>query len=208
MVYRYRISNWHQLCQCKSNTSQKLSIRVADIFNSSRLSGTRISIVDEEFGVIFSYVVDPKGDIVGPDENVSAFNLTTDQILQELNTYGFYVEYPVNKTLSGDQLSYLMTLKNLHYDKIRLLAVWHTENGIKEFSTYVVCFNSEKNGEWLNAGYAPSIDEFDKALNNGSAINITYISDTQGYQWDWLYNWVANIDDILKQNIPSSGDTL
>lgn len=201
MVYRYRIANWHQLCQCKSNSSKKLSIRVADFFNSTRLSGTRISIVDEDFGIVFAYVINAKGDIINPDENVSQFELDAATILQALNTYGFYVEYLPNRNLSGEQLSYLMTLKNLHYDKIRLLAVWDTKNGIKEFKTYVTCFNSELNGDWLNSGYSPSINEFDAALNNGSAINITYISDTQGFQWDWLYNWVASIDDILSQNI-------
>ena len=207
MVYRYKISNWHQLSKCKSNNSACLHITVSDFVNTDRLQGTRISVIDKQLGNLFTCLVGATGSVVRPADGSQRFELTTDQILFALNTFGFYIEYNPETSLSGDQLTYLMTLRNLHYDKLRIMAVWDSKTGIKEFTTYIVGFNSENNGNWLNSGYSPSIQEFTEALNNGSAINITYISETQGYRWDWLYNWVASIDDILNGLLPTQGAT-
>ena len=95
---------------------------------------------------------------------------------------------------------YLMTLASLNYDKIRLLSVWKVENAQKVFNNYIVAFNIHANEQWLNASYSPSESEFVKALTDGSAINVTAMTKNLNFKWDWLYNWVADINDIIADN--------
>lgn len=197
---RYRISNWKQLSKCESNNSRDLHIVVTSFLNDKRISGTRIKVEHDLFGTMFSTIVDVHGTLVTTMDDGMIYELTTGQILEELRKWGFYVEYNPIENLSGSQLQYLMTLNNLHYDKIRILSVWDAPSGTKEFKNCVVGFNSEQNGDWLNSWYSPSKTEFLDALNNGTAINISAISDTQNYRWDWLYGWVGDINDILAEN--------
>lgn len=191
---RYKISDWTQLKDCKSNNSRKLHIRVSTFLKSSRLSGTRIVVEDDDFGVLFAYVISPDGTMVSP--NFTGPNLSTKQLLLELEKFGFLVTYEPNKHLKGSQIQYLMTLQNLHFDKLRVVAVCEPDGdiGIK-----IVAFNVAKNPTWINNAYSPSYLEFIEALNNGSAVNLTEISDTQKYDWSWL-DFVADIADILKEN--------
>ena len=198
---RYQISNWHQLSKCKSNNSKSLYISVTDFIQDNRLSGLRIQVMHNVFGALFTYIVGAKGGLVSKVYNSETHELSTDQILLELGKYGFYITFKEYENLGGDQLAYLMTLQSLHFDKLRLLNAWDAPNGVKEFTQYIVAFNVEQNPDWLNAGYAPSQSEFVEALTNGSAINLTSISETRNFRWDWLYNWVADIDDILKSNM-------
>ena len=74
------------------------------------------------------------------------------------------------------------------------------KKAVKVFETYVVAFNVSENVQWLNSGYSPNRTEFNRSLENGTAMNLTNISNTKKYRWDWLYNWVANIDDIISDN--------
>lgn len=199
MPLRYNISSWRQLPKCLSNNSRLLHIEVADFIQDNRLSGLRISVVHEVFGVLFAYVVDADGDIVSKSSSLAPSGLSTDQILQELYKYGFIVYYNPRATLPGDQIQYLMTLRDLHFDKIRILGVKDFENRREVHRTYVVAFKIEENPLWLNLGYSPRREEFNKSIQEGSALNISNISDTKKYRWDWL-DYVANIDDILKDN--------
>ena len=200
MDFQYKISNWHQLIGCQSNNSRELHIHVTDFIQSKVLTGTRISVNHDRFGCLFSTVLGCDGSLVTSNSLEVVTDLDPGTILSELRKYGFYVQYdPVDK-LPGDQINYLMTLRDLGFDKLRILNVWHLENGVKVFVTYVVAFNVSENVQWLNSGYAPSKTEFSSSLENGTAINLTNISNTKNYRWDWLYNWVANIDDIIADN--------
>lgn len=198
---QYQISNWKQLSKCLSNNSKELHIKVTEFIQDDRLSGTRIAVHHDVFGVLFSYIVDASGSIISDfDPNISP-NLTVDQILIQLAKFGFLVKFKENENLSGDQIQYLMTLDSLHFDKLRILNFWKSVNGVKQFTTVVVAFQVQYLPDWLNSGYSPNQDEYTTALNNGWAINLSSISKDKHYRWDWLYNWVANISDIISDNI-------
>ncbi len=197
---RYQISDWKQLCKCKSNNSSKLKINVTEFIQNSDVRGTRISVDHELLGTLFTYVVNLSGGIISPVSSSIDSELSTNEILAQLAKFGFLVTFKEYAHLSGDQLQYLMTLQNLHFDKIRLLNVWDASSGIKEFTTYVVAFKLDFLSDWLNAGYSPSKSEYLEAMNAGYAINISAISRDKEFRWDWLYNWVADINDILESN--------
>ena len=198
---RYKISDLRQLKSCLSNNSRNLSISVTTFVNDDTLNGLKISVDHNQYGSLFSYVVGAKGRIITTYEDEMTPELTTDQILSELEKYGFYVEYVPVDSLSGNQLHYLVTLNDLGFDKLRLMSVWKLDKvGLKQFSTQIIVFNSTGHDQWLNAGYSASQDEMNKALNDGSCINITGVSKTRNFDWSWLHNSVMNINDILVNN--------
>lgn len=195
---RYHISDWHQLANVKSNNSRKLSIHIADLCQSDKLTGLRISIYHEDYGNLFTYILNANGQLLS-DCNGLRYGLSGNQILHELEKYGFLVTYSPAKRLCGDQITYLMNLKSLKFDKLRILSVWHIEDSVKVFNHYIVAFNIKCNESWLNNGYAASENQFGDALKSGSAVNITDISHINSWDWTWL-DYVADIDDILRDN--------
>lgn len=197
---RYEISDWHQLSKCQSNNSRDLKIHVTDFIQDERLQGLRICLKHRVFGTLFACVLDSKGSMISNFAPNMVYELTKDQILAELRKYGYLITFKEYNTLPGNQLQYLMTLDQLGYDKIRILSVWSIENGCRKFEPNIVVFKVEPHPQWLNAGYSASLSEFTDALVDGSALNITNISNTLNFQWDWLVNWVADIDDILSNN--------
>lgn len=199
---RYKISSWHQLPQCMSNNSIELKISVTDFINNNNLSGTRIQVMHPELGVLFACVVNADGNIISCAKCNQIFEFTPAQIISELEKYGFLIEYNPESSLSGDQLQYLITLNNLDFDKIRVLNVWSTDRytNVKSFKTMIVAFLSQIHPYWLNNDYSCSEQEFTKALNRGSAINLTEISKTKKYDWSWLKGFVGSIPDILQDN--------
>lgn len=202
MPLEYRISSWKQLPQCLSNNSRELSIKVTDFIQDDRISGLRIAVYHTTFGVLFATVLDAAGSMISTGYNRIVSEMKPESILSELAKFGFIIEYEPATKLKGDQIQYLMTLKNLHFDKIRLMDVYKQDDvtGTKSTQTFVVAFNVEKNSNWLNNDYSCSIVEFADALTNGSAMNITGISETRNYNWTWLSEFVANIDDIIRDN--------
>jgi hypothetical protein len=198
---RYRISDWSQLPQTLSNNSTQLKIGVSDINNPPELTGTRIQVRHQTLGVLSSYVVNAQGDMITElDLNVT-YELTTEQILAELAKWGFDITYVPKLSLPDRQVEYLTTLKGLEFDKIRILTVYDHANLTAESHWYVIGFNAKQNPYWLNNMYAVRREEFYKSLNNGSAINITGISDTNNWSWSWLAGKVLSIDDILTDRI-------
>ena len=121
---------------------------------------------------------------------------TTDYILKELAKWGFDVQFDQELNLPQGQLDFLAELKDLGYDKLRVLNVWTIENTIQTFTPYIIVFNVSQNPDWLNNDYAASEQEFLNSLKNGSAVNISATSKANIWSWGWL-NFVANIDDIL-----------
>lgn len=199
---RYQISDWCQLSECKSNNDKCLKITVTNFIQDPRLSGTRISVEHPTFGNLFTYIIDLAGNLVSETSLGTQLktHLSVEEILLQLSRFGFLITYKEYEHLSGNQLQFLMTINNLHFDKIRLLNVWYVENGITQFKLYVVAFQIELLPNWLNAGYAPSNDEFQEALNAGYALNVSALSESQHFSWDWLYNWVADISDVIESN--------
>lgn len=196
MPLRYQISSWRQLSECLSNNSKLLHIHVSDFINNVNLRGFRISVDHEAFGTLFACVLNARGDIITDDPTVNIFEMTPEQILNELTRYGFYVEYKPTKRLPGDQITYLLTIKNLGYDKLRVLHLDIAPNEYVDNFAKVIAFKSSVHSDWLDNLYVASEKEFVSALVDGTAVNLTDIYRTKQFRWDWL-DFVANIDDII-----------
>jgi hypothetical protein len=162
---RYKISNWRQLQHCKSNNSIHLKIGVSDYINNDKLCGLKISVEHSDFGTLFATVIGARGSLVTHfcgDDCYITNDLSKDAILAELRKFGFYVTYDQEVNLPTDQLEYLMTLRELKYDKLRILTVVNPDT--KQAINYVVAFQVDPLGDWLNAAYEPTESEFTKAL--------------------------------------------
>ena len=197
---RYRISDWRQLNTCLSNNSRDLRIETTVLLNNKSINGLRISVIHETYGVLFTCVVGAKGTVVSKDDTGFVQEFTPAQILAELQKYGFNIVYSPVEHLPGNQLEYLTTINKLGFDKIRILNVYETPMGEKEFKTHVVVFDSKGLDDWMNAGYSPSIKEYQEALTTGKCICIDEISDKKNFNWSFLHNSVMNVFDILADN--------
>lgn len=198
---RYEISDWHQLSKCLSNNTTKTHIEVSDIVNNCVLTGIKISLIHEDFGALFTCVLNAKGNMISETAPNIVYQLDAQTILDELYKYGYVITYKAGKSISTKQLNYLMTLRKLHFDKLRILSVYDVDRfGHNIHTQYIVAFNSNKNKYWLNNAYSCSRNEFIESIYNGSACNISGISKKENYDWSWLYNFVANIDDVLSDN--------
>lgn len=194
---RYNISDWHQLSSVQSNNSRKLSIAVTDLIQSEIITGTQISVVYKGYQYpLFSYTISAAGTAVTEE---LAFDLTKDQILAELAKYGFLVTFNQMRHLPENLLTYLQTLNNLGFDKIRKLNVTSMSWGKKIGTTFIVAFMVDKCPEWLANDYEIDEKDFKDLLYGGGAMNLTPISETNQWDWGWL-TFVANIDDILTEN--------
>lgn len=206
---RYNISSWYQLPECKSNTSVDLYITVRRIIDdgSHRLMGTNIQVQHTQYGTLFACLVNADGTILNHDENSQIIQeFSVDDILSVLATFGFDITFKVNQHLSGDQISYLMTLSDLGFNKIRRLQVYNTADTIqtarilqRRYSEYIVAFNVAKCPDWIDIDYACDIRLFNKAFQNSGAMNLTDLEQTKGFDWTWL-TYVADIDDIIRDN--------
>lgn len=200
---RYNISNWLQLTECKSNNSTDLYITVKQVIDDGthRLTGLIIQVNHTQYGNLFTCLIDSSGTLLTPDP-VSGIikEFSTDEICAELYKFGFDITFHINQHLSGDQISYLMTLSELGYDKLRKIYVSYNDKGEKRYSEYLVAFNVEKCPSWINIDYTCSTKEFVESLMHSGAMNLTDLKQTRGFDWTWL-TYVANIDDIIEDNV-------
>lgn len=215
--YRYNISNWLQLSECKSNNSVDLYITVKQIIDdgSHRLAGLNIQINHTQYGILFACLVNASGSLLTPDPDSGIIKeFTTDEILEVLNEFGFDVTFEINQHLSGDQISYLITLNDLGFDKLRKLYVFRDDDTIistsseklnRHYSEYLVAFNVEKCPEWIDLDFTCGYRPFLKALESSGAMNLTDLKQTRGFDWTWL-TYVANIEDIIEDNGSSEQD--
>lgn len=196
---RYNISNWLQLSECKSNNSADLYITVKQVIDdgSHRLTGLIILVQHNQYGTLFACMVNADGTLLTKDQNSEIiWEFTTDEITKILATFGFDITFHINQHLSGDQISYLMTLSDLGFDKLRRLIVQGLDG---KYSEYIVVFNVAKCPEWIANDYVCGIKPFLNALQTSGAMNLTDLEQTKGFDWTWL-TYVANIDDIIEDN--------
>ena len=195
----YNISNWLQLTECKSNNSADLYITVKQVIDdgSHRLTGLIILVQHNQYGTLFACMVNADGTLLTKDQNSEIiWEFTTDEITKILATFGFDITFHINQHLSGDQISYLMTLSDLGFDKLRRLIVQGLDG---KYSEYIVVFNVAKCPEWIANDYVCGIKPFLNALQTSGAMNLTDLEQTKGFDWTWL-TYVANIDDIIEDN--------
>ncbi len=197
---RYNISNWLQLSECRSNNSADLYITVKQVIDdgSHRLAGIIILVQHTQYGTLFACLINSSGSLLTPDPvSGKVKEFTTDEILAELNKFGFDVTFEINQHLSGEQISFLMTVNDLGYDKLRVLSVQDKPDG--HYSDYLVVFNVEKCPDWIYNDYTCGKKVFVDALTSSGAMNITDLPQNKGFDWTWL-TYVANIDDIIRDN--------
>lgn len=197
---RYNISNWLQLAECKSNNSCDLYITVKQIIDdgSHRLQGINILVNHSQYGTLFACLVDSSGTLLSPDP-VSGIikEFTTDEILTELNKFGFDVTFEINQHLSGKQISFLMTVNDLGYNKLRRLYVQDKPDG--HYSEYIVVFNVDKCPDWITPDFVCGKKPFVDALIHSGAMNLTDLEQTKGFDWTWLTS-IVTIEDIIEEN--------
>lgn len=203
---RYNISNWMQLAECKSNNSTDLYITVRQIIDdgSHRLQGINILVNHNQYGTLFACLVNSSGTLLTPDPDSGIIKeFSTEEILVELNKFGFDVTFEINQHLSGNQISYLMTINDLGYDKLRRLYVQDKPDG--GYSEYIVVFNVAKCPDWINMDFCCGKKPFVDALMSSGAMNLTDLKQTKGFDWTWL-TYVANIEDIIRENSYEDGE--
>ena len=198
---RYNISNWLQLSDCRSNNSVDLYITVKRVFDdgSHRLSGVIIMVNHAQYGTLFTCLVNSSGTLLTPDPDSGIIKeFSTEEICKELYKFGFDVTFEINQHLSGDQISYLITLSGLGYDKLRRLLVYRSDADHR-YTEYIVAFNVTKCPDWIHSDYVCGSKKFVESLLSSGAMNITDLEQTKGFDWTWL-SYVANIDDIIRDN--------
>lgn len=200
-LLQYNITDWHQLTQCHSNLSRDLSIKVSSLLQNDMLTGTRIAVVHELFGPIFTTVFTPTGSMVWSekDDPQTVFSLTTDQILMELHKWGFIVTYQQMYCLPEDQLAYIVAIQELGYTTIRTITPFHSVLGQPVFSTRIVAFViASTTTEWIDITFKPRDSAYTDALTQGQAIDLGSRSKSP-WDWAWLTS-VVSISSILAQN--------
>lgn len=208
---RYRISTWLQLPRCLSNNSKDLKIRVTKFVGTEKLSGIRISVDHPAYGTLFSTIVNGGGCLLSKDSSDRYHSFTPTQILAELEKFGFLIEYDPILDIPGDQIEFLLTVNKLrHFDKVRILSVWDSSTGVKQFSDKIVCFHSLSVPNWIQSSYSPSKKEYTDAISSGHAMCLDDVSATNKWSWDFLVNFTANIEDIVYDytNTQRSGEML
>lgn len=196
------MSTLRQLTQVLSNNSRFLHIQVDEFTNNRKLLGTRISVVHEELGVLFCTVMNATGDLITSagdtkQEDWVQYNLSMEQLWNQLEKFGFYVDYKLGPDISNGQLEYLLELKKLGYRKIRYISIWHVNKlGQRVFDSRVVAFRADKLPDWMNSSYAPKKEEYFDAIERGWAFNVSAQVDTKKYNWTFLRQNVIDIDDL------------
>lgn len=200
-LLRYSIDSWDQITQCKSNASRHLHLTCDRIVDRC-LSGVVIRVEHEKYGCLFSYLVEGNGTLLTPKPDGQLFELSTDDVLMELEKFGFLVEFSKTPQLDNDQFSLLAEASQLGYDKIRIMYVGNRIQSTGPMYTRkanLVMFNIDKLPTWLNNQKVCTKNEFSEAVNNGYAINLTHSRGglNNGHNWSFLNEKVLSIDNIL-----------
>lgn len=201
-LLRYSIDSWDEITQCKSNASRYLHLTCDQIVDRC-LSGIVIRVEHEKYGCLFSYLVEGSGPLLTPKPDGQLFELSTDDVLMELEKFGFLVDFSMTPQLDDDQFSLLATASQLGYDKIRIMYVGtdtvESVGTVYERKANLVMFNIDKLPKWLDSQKVCTKDEFSEAVNNGYAINLTHSKGglNHGHNWSFLNEKVLAIDNIL-----------
>lgn len=199
---RYRISSWDEISQCLSNNDRELHIHCINI-NDKDLSCKIIRLDHDKYGTVFAGMVEGHGSMLSKKDGISYHMFTSSEILDELEKFGYTISYERDENLSGDQLDYLITLNNLGFDKIRKLPIRlrGTVNNTYSISTIVVGFKIDGvPAEWLDNTYVCPVAEYHDAVDRGTAINISAMSNDRNFSWEWMSDAVMSINDILQLN--------
>lgn len=138
------------------------------------------------------------------EDGVAIPFLTTEEILKQIQKFGFIVEYDVKANLPGPVISYLMTMLNLGYVKITRIGVrtLNSDGGIYIRPTVILMKDAPETLDLLRFDETITIAEFMHKLDLNVVVNVTNEPDMN---WDWL-TYMANIEDLLQENSSVSDD--
>lgn len=130
--------------------------------------------------------------------------MTTNEILKQIEKFGFIVKYDVKRNLPGEVIAFLSKLYTLGYDKITRIIVQTKDNEGKLYDrpTVIVMKTSEYNDDLLTFGCKVSQNRFNRKLDSNTVINVT---EEPGMTWSWL-KYMANISDLLDENLDHPKD--
>lgn len=200
---RYEITDWSQVTECLSNNSKDLRMRYIEI-TDDELVGKLILVEHAVYGILFSCLVEGQGSILSapdPHDPRSMHMFREEDILMELYKFGFDIRFKREKKLDGDQLDYLINLGNLGFDKLRYLTIVLPYVPHKpKYKQVVVGFMVGALPKWLHNTYQCPETEYLKAIEDGSAVNLTAISQSRHFDWSFLKDHVLSINDIIAVN--------
>lgn len=199
---RYRITSWDEIGGCLSNNDRDLHVHCISI-NDVDLRCKIIRLDHDKYGTVFAGMVEGTGSMLTSVDGVNYHMFTAEEILAELEKFGYIISYERDENLSGDQLDYLITLNGLGFDKIRKIRIISrgAVMGTTDIKTIVVAFKiSGVPAEWLDNTYVCPIAEYHKAVDYGYAVNISAISRDRNFSWEWMDDTVMSINDILQLN--------
>lgn len=195
---RYKISDWEQAPQCLSNNSRHLHILVSRFLLDKNIDGLLIKVVHDTYGTLFATLANGHGTLITDctSDGITLPFMTTDQILIQLEKLGFIIFYAPDVNLDGEQLSLLMNLQTMGFDK---LSVVRKLDG-RVTRSKVVAFNSKFCADLLQYGVKVTSNRFRDYLESGYMYNISDAPVNKStFVWDWL-TYVCNISDILHAN--------
>lgn len=203
-LLRYEIDSWDQVSGCLSNNSKSLKLTCTEIFDQS-LTGTVIRVEHERYGCLFAYLVSGSGSILEYMPSGVLHELSTEDVLMELEKFGFIIKLSKKLEVNDDQYSLLITAKQLGMDKIRIMYVdtpprarYDAYQFTYTRTAYLVCFKSSDLSSWLDNQKVCTAFEFSKAVQTGKSINLTEAQGgLKGNNWSFLFDKVLNLDDIL-----------
>lgn len=195
-ILQYQISDWHQAPKVQSNFSPELRITVTDLMQNDDINGIVVGIEHKKFGTLFSAMIEPFGELI--DSEVPR-SLSRDLILNELKRFGFYVSWVEEVKISNSIATILQTAYNLGFEKLRLVSV-HDDTKLEEQQIYVAAFNIDKLPFWINTNYSPSKSEWERAIVDGNALNLSNL-DKNNLDWSWLYNSMYDILSLIGRNL-------
>ena len=201
-ILRYRITSWDEIGGCLSNNDRRFHVHCITISDED-LRCKIIRLDHEKYGTVFAGMVEGTGSMLTKMDGINYHMFTPSEILDELEKFGYIISYERDENLSGDQLDYLINLNNLGFDKIRKIRIASrgTTTDSTTIKTIVVAFKiSGVPAEWLDNTYACPIAEYHQAVDNGTAINISAISQDRNFSWEWMDDTVMSINDILQLN--------
>lgn len=202
ITLRYRITSWDEIGGCLSNNDRHLHLHCITI-NDKDLQCKIIRLEHDKYGTVFAGMVEGSGSMLTSSDSINYHMFTTKEILDELEKFGYIISYERDENLSGDQLDYLINLQNLKFDKMRKIQIVSRGPvvGTSQTKVIVVAFRiSGVPAEWLDNTYACPVAEYHDAVDSGNAINLSAISKSNNFVWDWLDDTVMNINDILQLN--------
>lgn len=195
---RYQISQWPQAADCLSNNSRNLRICVDELVNNKHLTGMIIKVEHPEMGVLFAAMYKGQGEYITSHDSEGHYIpwLTNEEIIGQLEKFGFLITYNEMSSLDDATISYLMRVADLGYDKLTKLNVITRNNGERIVHQYTVAMKSEKNDDLLTFGASVTSNKFTRRTSEGSILNLT---ESSNIEWNWLDS-IYNIADILQDN--------